>query len=132
MGKYVMLILFCIASAMALVFSFTAALESEGGEEAGGKNEILVTGQNWEFNQSEFTAHAGEPIKITYRNAPGGGIHGILIEGTDIQLTNGQSAEVTLEPGEYLIKCSVLCGDGHDLMTAKLIVTADAAAAAAH
>jgi heme/copper-type cytochrome/quinol oxidase subunit 2 len=132
MGKWLMLILFCVASAMALVFSFTAALEpAEGGGEAGGKNEVLVTGKNWEFNQSEYTAYAGEPIKITYRNEAGGGIHGMLIEGTDVNLKNGESAEITLEPGEYAIKCSIMCGDGHDTMVSKLIVLAEDAGEAA-
>jgi heme/copper-type cytochrome/quinol oxidase subunit 2 len=47
-------------------------------------------------------------------------------QGWDLRLKEGVQ-EFTLaapgEPGEYLVECTVKCGDGHDDMKMKLIVT---------
>ncbi|CAM3842506.1 cytochrome C oxidase subunit II [Marinicrinis lubricantis] len=124
MQKYVMLSLFLVAVVFAVVFSLTAI---DGGEEAAEEevkeNELRIVAENFKFDQAEYTIEAGKTMIISMKNKPGGGIHGVEIEGTDINLQDGQSAEYTFEPGTYNIHCSVMCGTGHAEMVSKLIVT---------
>lgn len=124
MHKWIMFALFLVACATAVVVTFDQALKpSENAEEVpSGENVLHVTAKNFEFNQAEFTASADKPIKISFRNEPGGGIHGLAIEGTDVNLENGESTEITLEPGTYKMYCSIACGPGHDIMVSTLIV----------
>lgn len=123
MHKWIMFTLFIIASTMAVVFSVTAAMEKpENAEEPLAENELRITGKNFEFDQPEYHITAGEEVIISYRNAVGGGIHGMAIVGTDINLEDGESVTYTFEPGEYDIVCSIMCGEGHATMAAKLIV----------
>lgn len=127
MHKWIMFSLFVIAGAVAIIFTVDKAMEpAENAEEPVGANELRLSGKNWEFDKDEYTVAAGVPIKISYRNAAGGGFHGMAIEGTDVKLDDGETTEFTFEPGEYTIYCTILCGDGHDTMVSKLIVTADA------
>lgn len=124
MHKWIMLSLFIIASAMAVIFSVNAALQPDENADEGppSANELRITGKNFEFNQKEYTVPAGTPIKISYRNDVGGGIHGMAIEGTDIDLKNNETAEFTFEPGTYKLYCSIMCGLGHDDMYSTIIV----------
>ncbi|WP_254434201.1 hypothetical protein [Halobacillus sp. Marseille-Q1614] len=64
-------------------------------------------------------APAGE---ITVNLSNDEGVHGIEIEGTDISIDNEGSATASLEPGEYTIKCNIVCGTGHEEMVSTLIV----------
>jgi len=123
MHKWIMLALVIAASVMAVVFSITEAMkEPEHAEEPVAENELRITGTNFEFDQAEYHITAGEEVVLSYRNALGGGIHGMAINGTDINLKDGESANYTFEPGVYDIICSIMCGEGHTEMTAKLIV----------
>lgn len=72
-----------------------------------------------------ITAHKGTEW------APDGAVHSFTVkelkdQGWDLRLKEG-TQDFTLvapaEPGEYVIECTVKCGDGHDDMKMKLIVT---------
>jgi cytochrome c oxidase subunit 2 len=82
---------------------------------------ISIEATNFAFNQTEYTAKAGEPVNISFKSVEG--MHGIAISGADVTLNDGESKSVTLEAGEYTIVCSIPCGSGHSEMVAKLIVT---------
>jgi cytochrome c oxidase subunit 2 len=111
------------ASIMAVVFSITKAMEEpENAEEPVAENELRITGKSFEFNQPEYHVAAGQEIIISYKNELGGGIHGMAINGTDINLKDGEKAAYTFEPGVYNIVCTIMCGTGHAEMTSKLIV----------
>jgi heme/copper-type cytochrome/quinol oxidase subunit 2 len=82
-------------------------------------------------------AKVGEPlhIKITSHrggeSARDGAVHSFVIkklrdQGWDVRLMEGvQEFDVVAAPtpGEYLIECTVKCGQGHEDMNMKLIVT---------
>ncbi|SFL34533.1 hypothetical protein SAMN04487943_10184 [Gracilibacillus orientalis] len=110
---------------LALVLAACGGSDDEGssnndGETASGDGETVdVTASNWQFDQEEYTVPAGE-VTVNLTNEEG--FHGIEIEGTDIALDEEGSATATLEAGEYTIRCSVMCGAGHDDMVATLIV----------
>jgi cytochrome c oxidase subunit 2 len=84
------------------------------------ENSLNISAANWKFDKEEYTVKAGEPVTIDYKNEQGA--HGLAIEGTDINIQQDGQQEVTLEPGEYKIYCSIPCGQGHADMTATLVV----------
>lgn len=100
-----------------------ASQGTENGEGTGdaSANSITISATNWDFDKEEYIVKSGEPVTIHFKSVEG--VHGIGIEGTEVQniLDDGQQ-EVTLEPGEYRIYCSIPCGQGHADMTATLVV----------
>ena len=94
-----------------------SATGSDGGTDSGATVDIVAT--NWSFDQENYTAPAGE---ITFHLTNKEGMHGIQIEGTDVNIEGDGSATATLEPGEYQIVCSVVCGAGHADMVSTLTV----------
>ncbi|WP_280772065.1 cytochrome C oxidase subunit II [Salipaludibacillus daqingensis] len=91
---------------------------SDSGENASA-SEVNVTATNWDFDQETYTASAGD-VTINLTNEDGH--HGIMIDGTDVEIDGEGSATATLEAGEYRIYCSIPCGEGHDEMEATLVV----------
>ena len=96
-------------------------------------NRFKVPGQK----QPIITVKAGEVIKLRITAHKGtewdkdGAIHSFTVtalkdRGWDIRLKEG-TKDYTLvapdEPGEYAIECLVKCGNGHDDMKMKLVVT---------
>ena len=63
--------------------------------------------------------------------AKDGAVHSLTInalkdQGWDLRLKEGANDFTVVapsQPGEYLIECTVKCGDGHDDMKMKMIVT---------
>lgn len=52
------------------------------------------------------------------------GIHGVALDEFGMNLKAGESFEfVVTEAGEYQYYCSISCGQGHDNMSGKLIVS---------
>lgn len=80
---------------------------------------IEIIASNWEFDQQEYKAKAGEPLSVSVKN--NGGYHGIAIDGVG-EVKAGKDQVYTLEAGEYEIYCNIMCGNGHSEMKAKLIV----------
>lgn len=94
---------------------------TDGTGSDGGSNSSTVdlTATNWKFDQENYTANAGE---VTFNLTNEEGLHGIQIDGTDLNIQGDGSGKLTLEPGEYTIRCSVPCGQGHADMVSTLTV----------
>lgn len=90
-------------------------------EESATNNNVDIVATNWEFDQEKYTVDAGEKVTITLSNEEG--MHGISIDGTDVAIDgDGQATFTPDEPGEYTIRCSIPCGQGHADMTSTLVV----------
>lgn len=94
----------------------TEGTESEGGSSS---TTVDVTATNWEFDQENYTVPPGE---VTFNLTNEEGQHGLTIDGTDLNIEDDGTGKVTLEPGEYTIRCSIPCGQGHANMTSTLTV----------
>jgi len=96
-------------------------------------NTFKVTG----LKKAVITAKAGEVIKLKViahkgtEMAKDGSVHSVTInalkdQGWDLPVKEGVNEFTVVapsEPGEYTIECTVKCGDGHDDMKMKLVVT---------
>lgn len=80
---------------------------------------VDIIAENWTFDKNSYVVPAGE-ITVNLKNIEG--FHGIQIDGTDVSIEGDGSFTTTLEPGEYTIFCSIICGTGHSNMIATLIV----------
>ena len=96
-------------------------------------NVFRVTGQK----KNVITVKAGEVVKLritAHKSSEwdkDGSVHSFTInklkdQGWDLRLKEG-TQEFTLvapsEPGDYVVECTVKCGQGHDDMKMKLVVT---------
>jgi cytochrome c oxidase subunit 2 len=77
---------------------------------------------NFQFDKEEYRVKQGEKVLLRVQNS--NGVHGVAIEGMDIDLQGDQLEQEVVfdQPGEYKLYCSVMCGPGHGGMVAKLIV----------
>ncbi|WP_153462069.1 MULTISPECIES: cytochrome C oxidase subunit II [Sediminibacillus] len=89
------------------------------GDDGGSAAVVDIAASNWQFDKEEYTAPAGE---ITFNLTNEEGVHAIEIEGTDVKIENEGSATATLKAGEYIIKCALPCGEGHEDMSSTLVV----------
>lgn len=80
---------------------------------------VDIIAENWTFDKDSYVVPAGE-ITVNLKNIEG--FHGIQIDGTDVSIEGDGSFTTTLEPGEYTIFCSIICGTGHSNMVATLVV----------
>lgn len=121
MHKWIMFALFVVASTAAVVFSITLIEPKEGVEEAVGENELRFVLTNYAFDQQEYHVKLGETMNVSIRNKEG--IHGVVIDGYDVDIRDGAPVEVTFDkPGKFELLCSVMCGLGHAEMVATLVV----------
>lgn len=123
--KWIMSTVVAIACAMGVYLMATGLPEKPQDEAAGlkeGQELLKITATNWSFDKEEYVVKAGTDYKVKFANKLGK--HGIEIEGVETVLDekNPEMEYIFDTPGEYLIKCNILCGTGHDLMVAKLIV----------
>lgn len=84
-------------------------------------NEVHIIATNFDLGKDKFVVEAGKEVTLTLTNEEGN--HGIVIDELDVNLDG--EGEVTFtpeEPGEYTIYCNIFCGEGHDEMTATLVV----------
>ena len=94
--------------------------ESAGGEAGSGTaSSVELKATNWEFDQDTYTVPAGD---VTFKLINEEGHHGIEIEGTKVKIDGEGTATANLEPGEYTVKCTIPCGEGHVEMEAKVVV----------
>lgn len=92
-----------------------------GSNNAGTNNDLDITATNFEFDQEEYTVQSGEEVNIDFTSEQG--THGLGIDDFDVNIEGEGTATFTPdEPGEYVIHCSVPCGEGHDDMKSTLIV----------
>ncbi|MFC4024342.1 cytochrome C oxidase subunit II [Oceanobacillus longus] len=84
-------------------------------------NDVVMTLTNFDFDKEEYVVQSGEEVTITLVNEEGN--HGISIDELDVNIQGeGEAVFVPEEPGEYVIYCNVFCGDGHEEMTATIVV----------
>ncbi|QJD87555.1 cytochrome C oxidase subunit II [Cohnella herbarum] len=83
--------------------------------------EVVIKASSWEFDQAEYAVPKDTPVKLTLENVSGA--HGIEIVGQDIKIRGNKSEVVTLPAGTYEIKCNIMCGNGHNKMVAKIVVS---------
>ncbi|MBN2981780.1 cupredoxin domain-containing protein [Cohnella algarum] len=104
--------------------SSTSSSPDSSSSDASG-NQVSVVASNWKWELSNTTFKVGEQVTFTIQGEEGN--HGFFIEGTDIdqQIAAGNTETVTWTPdkaGEYTIRCSVMCGAGHNDMVETLTV----------
>ncbi|WLD94812.1 cytochrome C oxidase subunit II [Alkalihalobacillus sp. AL-G] len=95
----------------------------EGATEGGGEttSSLEITATNWKFNQDSYKVTSGEAVTINFESKEG--VHGLGIKGkNDFNIKKSGSKELTLEPGEYQVYCTIPCGEGHADMVSTLIV----------
>jgi len=100
---------------------------------ADGDNVFKVTGQK----KPLITVKAGQVVKLKIIGKKGtewakdGSVHSFTInalkdQGWDLQVKEGVNEYTVVaptEPGEYVIECAIKCGNGHEDMKMKLVVT---------
>ena len=95
--------------------------ENDSGSTSEATTTLDVTATNFEFNKEEYTVPAGEEVTVSLTSKEG--THGLEIKDTDVNIQGEGEATFTIdEPGEYTIRCSVPCGEGHSDMVSTLIV----------
>ena len=123
----------------AAVFCFGAAVPFAGAEPAARVVELTATRDN-QFKlaggkKGPLVLKAGEQVTFKVTAFAGGAkgkdgsVHSFVVralkaQGWDVRLKEGVQ-EFTLTapaPGEYVIECTVFCGDGHDDMKLKMKV----------
>ncbi|RPF53223.1 cytochrome C oxidase subunit II [Aquisalibacillus elongatus] len=93
----------------------------ENHTQADPSNKITLEASNFEFNQDEYQAESGD-VTVELKNVEG--MHGITIDGVSgFEIDGDGSKTVNLEPGEYTIRCSIMCGPGHADMVTTLVVS---------
>jgi heme/copper-type cytochrome/quinol oxidase subunit 2 len=100
---------------------------------ADGDNEFKVIGQK----KPVITVKAGQVVKLKIIGKKGpevgkdGSVHSFTInalkdQGWDLLIKEGINEYTVVapaEPGEYVVECTVKCGNGHEDMKMKLVVT---------
>ncbi|MBG9737248.1 cytochrome C oxidase subunit II [Paenibacillus alvei] len=83
--------------------------------------ELVIKATNFKFDKSEYRVKSGEPIRIVLDAV---GNHGVAIKELHLSLdpTHPQQVITPEQPGTYDLSCTILCGPGHNEMTAKFIV----------
>jgi nitrite reductase (NO-forming) len=88
---------------------------------ANASNQLTISANNFEYNQSQYVVQSGEEVTLTFKN--GEGYHGLSIDELDIHIQGEGKVTFTPEkPGKYIIYCNVYCGYGHKQMEATLVV----------
>ncbi len=123
MHKWIMSALVTIACAMG-VYLLATALPERPKEEtlAEGQEMLRIKAKNFEFDQKEYKVKAGTNYKVKYSNTLG--VHGVEFVGLGLELNkDNPETEVTFDqPGTYELRCSIMCGQGHNTMVSTLIV----------
>lgn len=97
----------------------SAPSNSSANISTGNEQVVKVTATNFSWTLDKPEVKAGQPVKFVLTDKEG--IHGFLIEGTNINQTITPGADQTViwnpdKPGTYNIVCSVMCGSGHGSM----------------
>jgi cytochrome c oxidase subunit II len=113
---------------MALLFGTALSAVPQDPTTASAPREIPIVAKRFAFDPAEIDVIEGERIRLRVSSADG--VHGLQLRRLRINklIPRGGQA-VTIDfvapaPGTYEILCSEECGDGHDMMTGTLTVTA--------
>lgn len=125
MHKWLLSTLIAVACAMGVFLLATAMPEKPKDETQGlkpGQELLKIVATNFEFDQKEYKVKAGTNYKVSFSNKLG--VHGVEFEGLNLELDKDEPVtEITFDkPGTYVLKCSIMCGTGHNDMESVLIV----------
>jgi cytochrome c oxidase subunit II len=86
---------------------------------------IAVTAKKWEFVPSRIVLHRGIPVIIELRSLDHK--HGFAVPdlGIRVDVTADKATRVRVVPtklGTFPAHCDVFCGEGHEDMTAEVVV----------
>ncbi|ANC76538.1 hypothetical protein ABE65_006875 [Fictibacillus phosphorivorans] len=112
-----------LAAIAVLAIGILAACGGSKDKEKSTKNAeetITIEASNFKFDKKEYEIPANKDVALKLENVDGN--HAVMIEGEDVNVTGGSSDVVNLKPGEYTLRCSVPCGNGHADMVSKLVV----------
>ncbi len=120
--------LFAIITAAAMLLALSACGSKERAAtevtdpNVQAKSEIKLIASNFHYDQPEYHAKKGEPVRITLESKQG--VHGALISELGVELHGSHLSTVIIpdKTGTYEIRCDVPCGSGHLNMVSKLIV----------
>lgn len=87
--------------------------------------EFTMTAKQWAFNPGVITVKLGDKVKINIKSVDVA--HGFALPdfGVDQKLEPGKEVMIEFiasKKGEFPFHCSVICGQGHQEMTGKLVV----------
>ncbi|WP_027088080.1 cytochrome c oxidase subunit II [Cohnella panacarvi] len=123
MHKWVMSTLVVIACLLGVYLLSSGLPDKPKSETAGlaeGQELLKITMTNFEFDKSEYRVKAGTLYKVKLANKLG--VHGVKVNGVDLS-NDTPEADITFDtPGEYEIRCEIMCGQGHGNMISKIIV----------
>ncbi len=93
-------------------------------EEAG--QVIKITAKRYEYNPNEITVKKGVPVTLEFTSLDR--LHGFNCPDLGIRtdITPGKASRVHFVPqktGTFDFHCDIFCGEGHENMTGKIIVT---------
>ena len=104
----------------------TAQAESES--PAGSPLDVYLVAQQWSFDPAVLRLRANQPYR--FRMMAVDAAHGASLQlgraSHIIRLPKGSLVERELsftQPGEYLLYCTMYCGEGHQFMSGKVIVS---------
>ncbi|RUS48680.1 cytochrome C oxidase subunit II [Cohnella sp. AR92] len=127
MYKWTMPVLIVIACLFGVYLLADGLPERPKEEKVAEGTELLkITATNFNFNETEYHVKPNTPYVLSFSNLNGTN-HGFAIADLNINLTkDSPKAEYTFDkPGAtYEIHCSIMCGQGHKDMIAKIIVDA--------
>jgi cytochrome c oxidase subunit II len=125
MQKWLMSTILVIACAMGVYLMATGLPEKPKNEAADlkeGQELLKITATSFNFDKPEYHVKAGTNYKVKFSNKLGK--HGVEVNGIPLELSeDSPEAEITFDkPGTYDMHCSIMCGQGHGGMVAKIIV----------
>ena len=119
---------FSMRTAGAATLACCLLVPTEAG--ADGVREFNVVAKKYEFTPSRFEVTQGETVRIVIKSADSK--HGFGIKELDVKTEVPKTGDpvtlefVATEAGEFEIKCTKWCGNGHKKMTGLLVVRPNA------
>jgi cytochrome c oxidase subunit 2 len=125
MTRFHRLLPYVALATLAVAGVFLVGLPSAGARSGGVARSVRVEARNFAFTPATIEVDPGDRVTIELASADV--VHGLHIEGYDVNLTAdpGQPATVSFvadRPGTYRIRCSVPCGPLHPFMSGRLRV----------
>ena len=95
--------------------------EGEIANQVGEDGAITIKATKYEFDIKEIRGKQGDTVTIALKAEDG--YHTLKIEGYGVEVRPNRTISfVASQKGEFIYRCSVVCGTGHKEMTGKLIV----------
>jgi cytochrome c oxidase subunit II len=118
-------LLFLLAITVPALAACGSSTPAQGSVSGGSGKVVNAQASKWAWTLDQTEFEAGKPIKFQLTDKDG--YHGFSIEGTEINtaINTGDKKEVTWtpdKPGEYTIRCTQVCGTGHETMATKITV----------